>query len=132
MESKGETADKENMKKLNHLKKKALKSILEYNSMFNIKFLLAWTKTYNFSIWQKSFYPKICALSPQSGFYQTVKICYENGDYYEGNFVNGIRSGTGKKFEQSTGLVYTGDWFEDFKHGNGIVTNATLDYSYDG
>lgn len=30
------------------LKKKAIRSIVEYNNMFNLKFLLAWSKTNNF------------------------------------------------------------------------------------
>lgn len=51
---------------MNKLKKKAVKSILENNGMFNLKFILLWTKTKNFKIWMKTIDPKIYCLSEQS------------------------------------------------------------------
>ena len=49
-------------------KKEAVKSILGYQGMYNIKFLTAWTLTDNFKIWLKECDKTICNLSPQSGF----------------------------------------------------------------
>lgn len=101
------------LKKINSLKKKAIKSILEYNGMFNIKFILAWSKTNNFQCWLKNFDKNICALSPQSGATPNALIYYENGDYYQGHIINGERRGVGLYYEQSTGHTYNGEWFED-------------------
>lgn len=42
------TSNKQKLKKLSSLRKKAIKNILEHDSMFTLKFLLAWTKTLNF------------------------------------------------------------------------------------
>ena len=61
--------------------------------------MVAWTKTYNFSYWLKTVDKKICGLSPQSGFIPSIKINYDNGDFYQGNLVNGIREGQGKYYE---------------------------------
>ncbi len=57
-------SNKLKLKKLNSLRKKAIKQILEYNGMFNLKFLLAWSKTINFQFWMREFNFNIAALSP--------------------------------------------------------------------
>lgn len=56
--------DKTNVKKIKKIKKKAVKSILGYQGMFNVKFLVAWTKTHNFKNWVRNVDKKIAYLSP--------------------------------------------------------------------
>ena len=46
---------------------------------------------------------------------------YPNGDLYEGNTKDGLRSGDGTYYWQS-GQKYTGEWLLDKKHGNGVMT----------
>lgn len=60
---------------MNKLKKKAIKSILESNGMFNLRFIVYWTKTMNFKIWMQTADPKVYAISSQS------YLC-ENGVLY--------------------------------------------------
>lgn len=55
--------DKSNIKKVKSIKKKALKSIFGYQSMFNIKFLVAWTKTHNFKRWVTTVDKKVAYFS---------------------------------------------------------------------
>ena len=45
---------------------------------------------------------------------------YNNGNIYEGNFVNGKKNGFGKMFFKS-GNIYEGDWKNDFQNGKGIL-----------
>ena len=46
-----ENEKKVDLKKLNSFKKKALRSILGHHNIFNLKFLVAWSKTNNFKNW---------------------------------------------------------------------------------
>lgn len=43
---------------------------------------------------------------------------YENGDFYEGEFLNGLKSGQGE-YKYADGSSYIGEWFKDKKHGLG-------------
>jgi hypothetical protein len=43
---------------------------------------------------------------------------YDNGDIYEGDFVEGLREGQGE-YLYNDGSVYRGSWKEDKKHGSG-------------
>ena len=45
---------------------------------------------------------------------------YNNGNIYEGNFVNGKKSGFGKMFFKS-GNIYEGNWENDIQNGKGIM-----------
>lgn len=83
------------IKKMKSLKKKALKSILGFQGMFSMKFLVAWTKTHNFRAWLNQVDKKVSFHSAQSGFCNNITIHYENGDVYSGNLVNGLRRGIG-------------------------------------
>jgi hypothetical protein len=47
------------------------------------------------------------------------RIIYPNGDYYEGQFENGLRSGAGKFETFNQNSWYNGTWKEDAKHGSG-------------
>ena len=49
---------------------------------------------------------------------------YNNGDYYEGNFLNGKKNGVGK-YIYHNGDVYEGSWLNDMKHGEGTYRQAT-------
>ena len=53
-----------NLEKMNKLKKNAVKEILGYKGMLNTKFILHWTKTYNYSQWVSTVDTKISCLSP--------------------------------------------------------------------
>ena len=44
---------------------------------------------------------------------------YENGDVYDGDFVNGIREGSGRYSYGKNNDVYVGDWVNNDKHGIG-------------
>ncbi|CDW75236.1 UNKNOWN [Stylonychia lemnae] len=120
------------LKKINTLRKKAVKSILEYNGMFSLKFYLAWTQTEAFQFWIKNFDSNICALSCQSGSVHNTFIHYENGDYYCGQMYNGVRKGMGQYYEYLTELTYNGYWLEDMRHGQGNLSSKNNEYSYDG
>ena len=37
--------------------------------------------------------------------------------------MNGERKGVGMYFESSSGLTYSGEWFEDMRHGNGNLSS---------
>jgi len=56
---------------------------------------------------------------------------YPNGDKYEGNFVNGVRSGHGK-LTKSNGDVYEGNFENDVISGQGKYTWKTNGSVYDG
>jgi hypothetical protein len=53
----------------------------------------------------------------------------DRNGWYEGDFVNGVRNGTGELHED--GVVFTGTWKDDVLHGKGTmkVPNGTI---YDG
>ena len=46
---------------------------------------------------------------------------WPNGDRYEGDWVNGQRTGQGKYFYSSGGGVYTGEWKNNNRHGEGTM-----------
>ena len=50
------------------------------------------------------------------------RIIYPNGDYYEGPFVEGVRSGKGRFETYERKTVYIGDWQDDARQGYGIET----------
>jgi len=49
---------------------------------------------------------------------------YDNGSVYDGDLVNGIRSGKGKGITANGGGVYEGDWVNDTFNGKGKITLA--------
>lgn len=53
------------------------------------------------------------------------RMRYKNGDVYEGNWVNGQRSGFGRWIHEQWGSyndVYEGNWENDMKNGQGTMT----------
>ena len=40
------------------------------------------------------------------------KYTWENGDYYEGNYHNGLKCGEGKMFWSAENKIYEGQWFQ--------------------
>jgi hypothetical protein len=52
-------------------------------------------------------------------------ITYPNGDEYTGNLVNSIKNGHGTLKYASTGAIYTGEFKDDMRNGNGRT--ITLD-----
>ena len=65
----------------------------------------------------------------ENSFETIVTKVYDDG-VYEGNLVDGKRTGKGK-FTFSNGDVYEGDWVDDKMTGKGKITNADGDV-YEG
>jgi len=57
------------------------------------------------------------------------RVIYANGNYYEGNFINGKLTGQGI-FEGANGGTYVGEWKDFNKHGKG--TERTTEGIYAG
>lgn len=57
---------------------------------------------------------------------------YPNGDRYEGDLIDGKRSGNGEmRFFRGKWLSYIGNWKNDAKHGKGVLNYAD-GWTYDG
>lgn len=52
---------------------------------------------------------------------QKIVVVYQNGDRYEGEAENGIRSGRGR-YCWNDGSCYEGDFYESRPHGRGKMT----------
>lgn len=52
-----------------------------------------------------------------------VKILLRNGEFYEGNFKNNVRSSTGNHYYKN-GDSYEGEWQNDCRIGNGRLVFA--------
>jgi MORN repeat len=48
------------------------------------------------------------------------KFTWDDGSYYEGQWVNGKRNGPGK-YSKKDGIFYNGQWLNDQKHGKGKI-----------
>jgi len=48
------------------------------------------------------------------------KITYNEGSYFEGNFINGKKHGYGELIQEDSGYYYKGNWENDKMHGTGI------------
>lgn len=59
------------------------------------------------------------------------KAVYEKGDIYEGNLINGRRSGKGK-YKWKNGNKYNGEWKDDLKDGFGVFENIKTKEKYEG
>ena len=53
---------------------------------------------------------------------EKVFIHWQNGDTYEGQYVNGKRTGYGV-YTFSTGDIYEGEWKDNLRHGEGVLYN---------
>ena len=49
----------------------------------------------------------------------TGKMIYEEGDYYIGEFKEGLQHGKGKYYSNKGRLIYEGDFVNDKEEGNG-------------
>ena len=49
------------------------------------------------------------------------RATYLNGDVYEGDYVNGLRTGKGIYWYKKGGHRYEGNWKENEKHGVGTM-----------
>ena len=49
------------------------------------------------------------------------KIHYENGDWYDGDWLNNNRHGEGTYYYHALQATYTGQWTDGLKNGNGIM-----------
>ena len=47
------------------------------------------------------------------------KYNYENGDYYEGQWKNGLENGFGKLYNENGNIKYKGDWVNGKREGFG-------------
>ncbi|CAD8109401.1 unnamed protein product [Paramecium sonneborni] len=54
---------------------------------------------------------------------------YENGFLYEGEMLDGLRSGNGTLRDSNLNIIYQGEWFNDHFEGRGRLIN--LDYQED-
>jgi hypothetical protein len=52
---------------------------------------------------------------------------YSNGDRYQGQFADGLRSGLGKYFYSKEDAVYEGEFYCNMKHGAGIMSFSNGD-----
>jgi hypothetical protein len=57
-------------------------------------------------------------------------MTYNNGDFYEGNWVKGKKEGIGN-IRYSNGDTYSGKWFNDIKKGKGVMIMNGSEYSGD-
>lgn len=62
---------------------------------------------------------------PQNGI---GEFRFPNGDYYNGNWLNGMRHGQGK-CQFMSGMLYEGEWVNDMFHGQGTLTFSNTVYS---
>ena len=53
---------------------------------------------------------------------------FSNGDYYNGNFKNGLFEGYGEYFYKHQNIIYKGEWREGKQEGRGILqfSNGTM------
>ena len=56
---------------------------------------------------------------------------FDNGSKYEGEKINGIKTGYGK-FVYPSGAYYEGQWKDNKKHGKGILINSDGKTIYEG
>ena len=56
------------------------------------------------------------------------KYIFENGDYYIGNFSNGVREGLGNQYYKNNELQYEGKWKSDMRNGHGLYYYENGDY----
>lgn len=56
---------------------------------------------------------------------------YANGDYYVGEFNNGLKEGLGQ-YNYNDGITYVGCWKNDLKEGDGTVTNKKQQWEFIG
>ena len=56
------------------------------------------------------------------------KYIFENGDYYIGQFKNGLRDGLGKQYYKNKQLQYDGMWKCDMRNEHGIYYYENGDY----
>lgn len=54
----------------------------------------------------------------------TGVFTYSNGDIYDGQYQNDVKSGTGAYKYFASGNRYTGKWKNNKKHGKGIFLRA--------
>jgi hypothetical protein len=54
---------------------------------------------------------------------QTPKVCYPNGEVYEGNLTNNLKNGKGI-YKYKDGSSYEGDWRDDQREGEGKLTDT--------
>jgi len=52
------------------------------------------------------------------------KYYYVNGDFYDGEWLNHVRHGTGKYIYASSGLQYFGSWKDGKRDGEGEVSRV--------
>ena len=56
------------------------------------------------------------------------KYIFENGDYFIGNFSNGLREGQGNQYYENKKLQYEGSWKSDMRNGHGFYYYENGDY----
>ena len=55
-------------------------------------------------------------------------LYYENGEYYKGQFKNGLRDGKGIQYYKNNKIKYEGDFSEDKYHGEGNLYYKNAEY----
>ena len=59
---------------------------------------------------------------------ENKKISYDNGDYYIGQYKNGLRNGKGTLYLSDENIRYEGDWINDKYEGNGKYIYESGEY----
>ena len=57
-----------------------------------------------------------------------IKSIYEDGEYYIGQFKNGLRHGKGTMYYSNGNIMYEGDWVNDKREGNGKYIDENSNY----
>ena len=109
------------------------KSIIKCLKKYNMKWLLAWSKTNNFRYWLKNHDENIMNRSKNSTeLVEKDVIILESGDIYVGNTVMGLRNGNGVLYDRHNQVLYNGKWVDDIKSGPGILSAVSQEFIYDG
>ena len=59
------------------------------------------------------------------------RMTQSNGDFYHGQWKNGLEEGKGTYWE-TKGVLYYGEWKEGKRHGKGVETTEYNKIKYDG
>ena len=113
------------------LDEKAIKSILKKlfpNSNY-ISFLSLFSKTKSFSYWISDVSENLFYLSPYISSDKSITFFLEDGNTYIGTFNKGLFDGFGTMSSLDNKYLYTGEWKDGLKHGNGQLITQKIKYS---
>ena len=74
--------------------------------------------------------PNVCNHFDETNIQGEYRVTYENGEVYEGQYVDENRHGIGE-YHYGDGSIYEGEWYKGKRQGFGVFTNAEGDV-YEG